>query len=64
MDPSALLAPGDILRRSAAEVLDAVSGRPGHIFNLGHGIFPSAPEDSVKALADFVHEYTARDRQA
>jgi uroporphyrinogen decarboxylase len=58
LDPSLLLAPWDILRRNAAEVLDAVTGRPGHIFNLGHGIFPSAPEDSVKALADFVHEYT------
>ena len=34
--------------------------RPGHIFNLGHGILPSTPEDSVKALADFVHEYSGR----
>jgi uroporphyrinogen decarboxylase len=58
LDPSMLLAPWDILRKNAAEVLDAVAGRPGHIFNLGHGIFPSTPEDSVKALADFVHEYT------
>jgi uroporphyrinogen decarboxylase len=60
LDPSALLAPWDILRRNAAEVLDAAAGRTGHIFNLGHGVFPSTPEDSVKALADFVHEYTAR----
>jgi uroporphyrinogen decarboxylase len=62
LDPSALLAPWDLLRRNAAEVLDAAAGRPGHIFNLGHGIFPSASEDAVKALADFVHEYTSQDR--
>jgi uroporphyrinogen decarboxylase len=60
LDPSALLAPWDILRRNAAEVLDTAAGRTGHIFNLGHGVFPSTPEDSVKALADFVHEYTIR----
>jgi uroporphyrinogen decarboxylase len=58
LDPSALLAPRDILCRNAAEVLDAADRRSGHIFNLGHGIFPSTPEDAVKALADFVHEYT------
>ena len=47
-----------ILRTKAIKVLDAAGGRPGHIFNLGHGILPSTPEDSVKALADLVHEYT------
>jgi uroporphyrinogen decarboxylase len=56
LDPVALLAPWSMLRRKAAEVLDAAGGRSGHIFNLGHGILPSTPEDSVKALADFVHE--------
>jgi uroporphyrinogen decarboxylase len=59
LDPAALLAPWDVLRRNATVVLNAAGGRPGHIFNLGHGIFPSTPEDSVKALTDFVHEYTA-----
>jgi uroporphyrinogen decarboxylase len=58
LDPSALLAPRDILQSNAREVLDAAAGRPGHIFNLGHGILPSTPEDAVKALADYVHEYT------
>jgi len=57
LDPSALFAPPDILRNKAAEILDAVAGKPGHIFNLGHGIFPRTPEDSVRALVDFVHEY-------
>jgi len=58
LDPAALQAPWHVLSRQAAEVLDAAAGRPGHIFNLGHGIVPSTPEDSVKALADFVHERT------
>jgi uroporphyrinogen decarboxylase len=41
-------------------VLDEAAGRPGHIFNLGHGIFPSASVDQVKALVDSVHELSAR----
>ncbi len=57
LDPVALMSPWPVLSRKAAEVLDAAGGRPGHIFNLGHGILPSTSEDSVKALADFVHEY-------
>jgi uroporphyrinogen decarboxylase len=60
LDPAALTAPLDLLRRKASEVLDEAAGRSGHIFNLGHGILPFTPEDSVKALADFVHEYSAR----
>ena len=39
-------------------VLDENAGRPGHIFNLGHGIIPETPVENVKALVDFVHEYT------
>ena len=57
LDPAALFAPWQLLQRRAQEILDRVSGRPGHIFNLGHGILPSTPVDSVRALADFVHEY-------
>jgi uroporphyrinogen decarboxylase len=41
----------DIIRRA--------DGRPGHIFNLGHGILPETPPDNVRQLVDFVHEYTA-----
>jgi uroporphyrinogen decarboxylase len=59
LDPVLLSAPWKILSGQAAEILDEADGRPGHIFNLGHGILPSAPEDSVKALADFVHERSA-----
>jgi len=59
LDPITLMAPWSILKEKAAEVLDAAERRPGHIFNLGHGILPMTPEDSVKAVIDFVHEYTA-----
>lgn len=62
LDPVALMAPTDLLKRRAAEILDAVDHRPGHIFNLGHGILPETPEDSVRILAEFVHEYTESGR--
>jgi uroporphyrinogen decarboxylase len=62
LDPVALMAPASILKQKAMEVLEDAGGRAGHIFNLGHGILPSTPEDSVKMLADFVHESSARAR--
>jgi uroporphyrinogen decarboxylase len=62
LDPVALMAPWPVLNQKASEVLDEAGGRPGHIFNLGHGILPSTPEDSVKALADFVHEYSVKEK--
>ena len=60
LDPATLLAPRPVLRARAQAVLDQAGGRPGHVFNLGHGIFPSAPFDQVKALVDHVHEASAR----
>jgi uroporphyrinogen decarboxylase len=60
LDPAALMAPWPLLKERAKEILDRAAGRAGHIFNLGHGILPQTPVDSVKALADFVHEYTSR----
>ena len=60
LDPGALLAPRPVLQQRAKHVLDQAAGRPGHIFNLGHGIFPSASVDQVKALVDYVHEASAR----
>lgn len=56
LDPVTLMAPWPILKEKAAQVLDRAGGRPGHIFNLGHGILPSTPADSVQALVEFVHE--------
>ncbi len=55
MDPTALFAPRAIAEEHAARVLSAAAGRPGHIFNLGHGILPGTPVDTVKAVVDFVH---------
>jgi uroporphyrinogen decarboxylase len=61
LDPVALFAPWPQLRERARHVLDAARsvGRPGHIFNLGHGILPETPVDNVRRLVDFVHEYPA-----
>jgi uroporphyrinogen decarboxylase len=60
MDPIALCADRDTVFRKAGQVLDEVSGKSGHIFNLGHGIVPDTPVDNVKALVDFVHEQSSR----
>lgn len=62
LDPLALLAPRDEIRRRAKETLDQAAGRPGHIFNLGHGIVPQTPVDNVIALVDAVHELGRRGR--
>ena len=59
LDPVVLLGPPDEIRRQAARILDAVRGRPGHIFNLGHGILESTSPDHVRLLVDFVHEHRA-----
>jgi uroporphyrinogen decarboxylase len=60
LDPGSLLAPREVLQTRAQRVLDQAGGRPGHIFNLGHGLFPTASVDQVKALVDYVHEASAR----
>ncbi|MBX2998621.1 MAG: uroporphyrinogen decarboxylase [Caldilineaceae bacterium] len=60
LDPIALFAPWPELKKRAGRVLDQAGGRPGHIFNLGHGILPQTPVDNVKRLVDFVHEYTLK----
>ncbi len=56
LDPVALFDPWDELKKKAEHVLNQAGGRPGHIFNLGHGILPKTPVDNVKRLVDFVHE--------
>lgn len=60
LDPTALFDPWEVLAAKAALVLDGAQGRPGHIFNLGHGILPKTPVDNVRRLVDFVHERGAR----
>ena len=60
LDPIALLAPWPELKERARLVLDSAAGRPGHIFNLGHGILPQTPRHNVRQLVDFVHEYSGK----
>jgi uroporphyrinogen decarboxylase len=60
MDPTVLFAGIDAIRSAVKDVLDRAAGRPGHIFNLGHGILPGTPVDHVIALVDMVHEMTDR----
>ncbi|MBI2222017.1 MAG: uroporphyrinogen decarboxylase [Acidobacteria bacterium] len=60
LDPTLLLGPLDRLRQGARDVLRRAAARPGHVFNLGHGILPSTPLEHVQELARFVHEESAR----
>ena len=60
LDPVALFAPVAQLRRRVQDILDRAAGRPGHIFNLGHGILPETPVDHAIALVEMVHEMSTR----
>jgi uroporphyrinogen decarboxylase len=60
LDPTLLLGPIDRVLAGADDVLERAGGRPGHIFNLGHGILPSTPLERVQALAQHVHQTTRR----
>src|SRR6266481_1143997 len=56
IDPVELFADKDHIRAQARKILDQVGGRPGHIFNMGHGILPETPVENVIALVEAVHE--------
>ncbi|MDV2503335.1 MAG: uroporphyrinogen decarboxylase [bacterium] len=60
LDPVALHAPESTLRDQVEAILKAAAGRPGHIFNLGHGVLPTTSVDAVSALVDMVHELSKR----
>ena len=60
LDPVLLFANWEELKSRAEDILHRAAGRPGHIFNLGHGILPETPVENVKALAQFVQEHSAR----
>ena len=55
LDPAALLAPRAELERRVRDVLARAAGRPGHIFNLGHGVLPETPVEAVQAVVEWVH---------
>ncbi len=58
LDPVLLFAPIPVIRERVMDVMQRANGRPGHIFNLGHGILQHTPVDHVKAVVDMVHEYS------
>jgi uroporphyrinogen decarboxylase len=60
LDPVTLFAPPEEIRRRVARVLERAGGRPGHIFNLGHGVLPETRPEHVAALIDAVHELSRR----
>jgi uroporphyrinogen decarboxylase len=57
LDPAVLFAPLPELKMRVHEILKRTGSRPGHIFNLGHGIMPETPVDHVRAVVDFVREF-------
>ncbi len=57
LDPITLFAPEDVLQARVNEILKLANGRPGHIFNLGHGIVPGTPVDNVIRVVEWVKEY-------
>jgi uroporphyrinogen decarboxylase len=59
LDPVLLFADWKEVKARAEDILRRAAGRPGHIFNLGHGILPETPVDNVKALCDYVREHSA-----
>ncbi len=60
LDPGVMLAPFEVVAREARQILDLAGGRAGHIFNLGHGVLPDTPSDSLRRLAELVHEESAK----
>ena len=64
LDPLALFAPVDEIERRVRAILDRAAGRPGHIFNLGHGILPQTPTEAVRYVIEAVHSYSKRQTDA
>ena len=60
LDPVALYGSREYIKRRVQNILDGAGNRNGHIFNLGHGILPTAPPDNAKYMIDLVHELSAR----
>jgi len=60
LDPALLLGPFERVEAAARRILEAVGGRPGHIFNLGHGVLPRTNPSDLRRIVELVHEVTAR----
>ena len=63
LDPITLFAEPELIQKRVRQILDQAAGRPGHIFNLGHGIVPETPVENVQAAVKFVREYGAEERR-
>jgi len=57
LEPAVLLGPGELVRARAEDVLRRAGGRPGHVFNLGHGVLPETPLENLQLLVDTVHAW-------
>ena len=62
LDPTLLLGPTRRMFHQVDDILERIGGRPGHIFNLGHGILPSTPVEHVQMLAQYVHSASRRSK--
>lgn len=62
LDPAALLGPFEFVEQCTKDILKRAGGRPGHIFNLGHGVLPDAPPDNLKRLVELVHTFSVEVR--
>lgn len=62
LDPAVLLGPAELVRRRTMEVLRRAEGRPGHVFNLGHGVLPDTPLENLQLLVQTVHEWEGTQR--
>jgi uroporphyrinogen decarboxylase len=60
LDPIMLFAEEDLLRQRVRQILTQAAGRPGHIFNLGHGIVPGTPVENVQRVVQYVREFRAK----
>jgi uroporphyrinogen decarboxylase len=60
LDPAVLFAPLPEIEKRVKDIIKRAENRPGHIFNLGHGILPETPFENVKAVVEMVHEYSKR----
>lgn len=58
LDPYVLTAPMDVIKEQAKAIIDEGIGKPGYVFNLGHGLFPEASLEKLKELTGFIHEYS------
>jgi len=64
LEPAVLLASSEVIRERTVDVLRRAGGRPGHIFNLGHGVLPDTPRDHLKQVVDVVRTHSAEMAEA